>query len=636
METHGSSVSSPESQTKLPGRTTLHRRGHGPLSARRLGALYGRALPATRSGPLYTAFPYPTKISPEAIALYIAAHTEPGATIFDGFAGSGTTGLAALLCEDPPIQLRREASRLGLRLQWGPRNAVLYEIGSLGAFVAQTLTNPPDPQQFNRAASQILGDTAREFGWLYSARDPFGGRGDIRHVVWSDVLQCPRCRCSIKLWDSCVSIGPARIASQFRCTSCDHKHSVGAVGRFTERVHDDILNRVTETRLRTMARVYGVSGSGTWSREPRETDLLLLDRVAHEEIPTCVPTLPISWGDLYRSGYHRGISHVHHFYTRRNLIAFGRLWERADAFQGPLRDALRFWLLSYNASHATMMSRVVAKSGQPDLVVTSAQPGVLYVSGLPVEKNVFRGLGRKLSNIGKAFASIHGRRARVSVRQESSRSVDLPNASVDYVFTDPPFGANIPYSEISLLNESWLGRITDSTDEAIVNRSQRKTIDSYQRILTDAFAELNRILRPDASATMVFHSASASVWNALRAAYTGAGFCVEYAGVLDKKQGSFKQVTTNGSVRGDPVLLLRKQPPMLGCRSDSVWRVAEQLHREALELDPAERTPERLYSRFVNYFLTNHQEVPIDANEYYRWHIAKQAGAKRVPGRSSR
>ena len=43
--------------------------------------LYKRPLPSSRSGALYNAFSYPTKISPEAIALYIATHTAPGATV---------------------------------------------------------------------------------------------------------------------------------------------------------------------------------------------------------------------------------------------------------------------------------------------------------------------------------------------------------------------------------------------------------------------------------------------------------------------------------------------------------------------------------------------------------------------------
>lgn len=590
-----------------------------------LAALYGTALASTRTGPLYGAFPYPTKISPEAIALYIAAHTRPGATVFDGFAGSGTTGLAALLCEDPPPRLRREAMRLGIRAQWGPRNAVLYELGVLGAFVARVLTDPPDPAHFRAAAEGVLRGVESEFGWLYGAEDPLGRTGCIRHVVWSDILCCSTCGRHASVWDSCVSTGPARIDAQFRCPFCNAGQPVGAVGRVMQQGWDDLLNCVAQSRCRTMGRVYGITGRSAWSRDPNKNDLALLDRIAHEKIPECVPTFAIPWGDLYRSGYHRGISHVHHFYTRRNLIAFGRLWESAAAYGDVLGDALRFWLLSYNASHATIMTRVVAKSGQKDLVVTSAQPGVLYVSGLPVEKNVFRGLARKLTSIANAFDSAHGRTARVSVHQRSSLALDLPDGSVDYVFTDPPFGANIPYSEVSMLNESWLGHATDPTEEAIVSRSQGKGIDAYQRLLTRAFAEINRILRPQGKATLVFHSASAEVWNAFQAAYTDAGLGVEHVGVLDKRQGSFKQVTTNGAVRGDPVLLLRKRSHHANSRIGTAWEVAETLHREARQLDAAEQTPQRLYSRLVNHYLANNQKIPIDAEDYYRWHAARHA-----------
>ena len=610
----------------LPGSTRLDA-NEGPRnpSGHDLTALYGTPLPATRNGPLYTAFPYPTKISPEAIALYIATHTSPGATVFDGFAGSGTTGLAALLCEDPPEQLRNQAAKLGLRPHWGPRNAVLYELSGLGAFVANTLNNPPCPERFRDGAEHVLRDVTDELGWMYAAEDPDGGQGCFRHVVWSDVVLCPNCGHQAALWDACVSFAPARIAPLFHCPHCGSEHPVGALGRVTEQSHDDLTGDIAQLRHRTMGRIYGVTGRSTWSRSPTADDLGLLARIASHPIPTCVPKLRIPWGDLYRAGYHRGMSHLHHFYTRRNLIVFGRLWERASAHQGSLRDALRFWLLSYNASHATIMTRVVAKSGQKDLVVTSAQPGVLYVSGLPVEKNLLRGLGRKLSNITRAFESIHGRRAQVLVRQKSSRSVELPDNSIDYVFTDPPFGGNIPYAEISVVNEAWLGRLTDRTDEVIVSRCQRKTVETYQRLLTDTFTEVNRILRPGGNATLVFHSAKADLWNALQAAYTDAGFSVQHAGILDKIQGSFKQVTTKGAVRGDPVLMLERRSSK-STLIVSPWQVAADLYREAVDLGPQEQTPERLYSRLVSHFLANHREIPIDADEYYRWHLAQQHG----------
>ena len=116
------------------------------------------------------------------------------------------------------------------------------------------------------------------------------------------------------------------------------------------------------------------------------------------------------------------------------------------------------------------------------------------------------------------------------------------------------------------------------------------------------------------------------MWSALQAAYTSAGFSVECAGVLGKTQGSFKQVTTAGAVRGDPVLLLRKQSRASKKSVVDVCHVADQLVRNALEsIDPTEMTPQRLYSRLVTHYLALHQQVPMDANSFYRWHAEEFA-----------
>jgi len=599
---------------------------HARIPSGSVEALYSKALPARRGGHLYGAFPYPTKVSPEAIALFIAAHTKPGDTVYDGFAGSGTTGLAALLCEDPPAALRAEAKRLGLDVEWGARNAVLYELGALGAFISQTLANPPDPKTFRKAAEDILRTTETEDGWMYGAKDPAGEQGTIRHVIWSDLLQCPACFREATLWDACVSLDPSHIASHFTCPSCAHKVPITHVERLTCKTRDEFVDKQRHLRARRMARVYGSTGKKGWSREATRHDLSLFNRIESEPVPDSVPRVAIPWGDLYRRGYHLGITHLHHFYTRRNLILFGRLWERAARYEGNLRDALYFWLLSYNASHATIMTRVVAKSGQKDLALTSAQPGVLYVSGLPVEKNLIAGLRRKLSTIGNAFAVTHSRKGRVEVHQASSCRTHLPDCSIDYMFTDPPFGGNIPYAEISFINEAWLGRYTNRAEEIIVSSAQEKAIPEYRQLLTTSLSEACRILKPGGKATIIFHSASAGVWNALQAAYIDAGFGVECAGVLDKTQGSFKQVTTNGAVRGDPALLLGKKAARQAEPISCVWTAAEQLYREAaLALDPDERTAQRLYSRLVGHFLTRHQQVPLDADSFYRWHEKRHA-----------
>ncbi len=587
-------------------------------------ALYARALPANRSGPLYGAFPYPTKISPEAVALFVAAHTHPGDTVFDGFAGSGTTGLAALLCEAPPPALRAEAARLRLDVRWGVRNAVLYELSALGAFVGRTLSNPPPPTAFRKAAEELLSAAVHEDGWMYEALDAEARRGVVRHLVWSDILLCPACQRDVSFWRSSVSRAPAAIGPRFACPFCRHDASLNEVERKLETAEDDLLCTRRRRKVRRPAWLYGKTGTTNWSRPVHASDLDLLRRIEQTPLPDAVPLVEIPWGDLHRRGYHQGLTHQHHFYTRRNLILFARLWRRTGAFADGLRDALRFWLLSYNASHATIMTRVVAKSGQKELVVTGAQPGVLYVSGLPVEKNLFRGLRRKLATIASAFRLIHGRKGRVEVRQQSSCQVNRPARSIDYVFTDPPFGGNIPYAELNFINEAWLGRYTDRTDEAIVSNSQSKTLADYQDLLTKAFSEARRLLKPSGKATVVFHSASADVWRTLQSAYADAGLHVECAGVLDKTQGSFKQVTANGAVRGDPVLLLGRQAGKAAQTIDCPWALAGRLRQEAmLAPNPAERTPQRLYSRLVAHYLAHHQQVPVDAESFYRWHASQ-------------
>ena len=79
-----------------------------------LKKLFKNPLPSARSGAFFNAFSYPTKISPESIAVYIASITKPGDTVLDAFGGSGSTGLAALLCEHPTDNMKAIAKKIGV------------------------------------------------------------------------------------------------------------------------------------------------------------------------------------------------------------------------------------------------------------------------------------------------------------------------------------------------------------------------------------------------------------------------------------------------------------------------------------------------------------------------------------------
>jgi hypothetical protein len=121
----------------------------------------------------------------------------------------------------------------------------------------------------------------------------------------------------------------------------------------------------------------------------------------------------------------------------------------------------------------------------------------------------------------------------------------VPDNSIDYVFTDPPFGSNIFYGDCNLVWEAWLGRVTDTAKEAVVNRSQTpseggKTVTDYGALLEAAFREIKRVMRRDARASIVFHNSDDEVWAAMLTAAERAGLRQVEVSILDKGQRSMK------------------------------------------------------------------------------------------------
>lgn len=587
-----------------------------PADDGRLGSLYLSPVPARRTGPLYNAFSYPTKIDPEAIAIFIAAHTAPGDTVLDVFAGSGTTGIAARLCERPTADMLRRASELNLPVEWGPRHAVLYELSVIGSLLARTMCAPPDPAAFEVAAGRVVNAVRAELGWLYESESPDSGSGTLRHAIWSEVVICPHCDAQMPYWDLAVVREPLSLRKSAPCCQCGSIIGTSEALRATETARDPLIADDVVQRRRELAHVYGRTGRTTWHRPPVPSDAALIARVLETPIPAGVPTGQIRWGDLYRSGYHQGIDRVHHFYTRRNLIALGALWAAIDAEPDELHDALRLLVLSYNAAHSTLMTRVVVKSGLSDFVLTGAQSGVLYVSSLPVEKNVFDGVQRKIRTFKSAFQATHGCSGSVRVVNSSSTHLELPAASVDYVFTDPPFGGFIPYAEINQLNEAWLGAPTDTTEEAIVSTAQGKGVAEYGALMKQVFAEVSRVMKPDAAATVVFHSSKPDVWAAVGGAFSAAGLGVERTSVLDKTQVSFKQVVSEGSARGDAIFLLSHGAAV--SQADAVLALQDQIIDLRAE-HGEDQSPQHLYTRYVARCVELGRPVEFAAADFYGW-----------------
>lgn len=125
----------------------------------------------------------------------------------------------------------------------------------------------------------------------------------------------------------------------------------------------------------------------------------------------------------------------------------------------------------------------------------------------------------------------------------SSSSVmqQMPDNSVDYIFTDPPFGANLNYSELNFLWESWLKVLTNYDTEAIENDAHKKGSIEYRSIMAACFVEFYKKLKPGHWMTVEFSNTKASVWNSIQTALTEAGFIVANVSALDKNRVLLKQ-----------------------------------------------------------------------------------------------
>ena len=268
---------------------------------------------------------------------------------------------------------------------------------------------------------------------------------------------------------------------------------------------------------------------------------------------------------------------------------------------------------------------------------TGTTSGTFYISSLNREFNVLNTLRRKISSFSQCY---YNGRNNSLVNLISATNLNISNNKIDYIFVDPPFGANIMYSELNSLWESWLHIRTDNTKEAIVNKTQNKTLFDYQTLMNAFFKEFYRVLKPGKWLTMEFSNTSASVWNSIQNALQGVGFIIANVAALDKKQGSFKAVTTTTAVKQDLIISCFKPSEKLLAHfenmrqsddNQNIFVSTQSFIEELLTRLPViivnekkttavvERSPKILYDRLIAFFVQNGRQIPMDASEFQRF-----------------
>lgn len=578
-----------------------------------------------KNNPVYMAHAYHTKVPHPAIMRYILHYTQPGDIVFDGFCGTGMTGVAANMCEDDAL-----VSALGEKnAAVGKRHAICSDLSPYASTIAHFYNSSHDIKSLSDELHKIYNEVFEECRWMYTTK--CGGEDAlINFVVWSDVLVCPYCGATYNYWDVAKDDEHRCLADSFKCPDCGVTLTTKTSQKLFETQFDIDLKESTSVAKIVPVLIVCTGKSGKrYQIKPTQSDLDIIDRINNLVIPYYIPTQCLPDGyNIDQPKRSDNILKPYQFYTKRNLYTLSSFYDKVN--KSRYSTALRYIFTSM-IGRSTKMNRFSPRNffyGGGGWCLTGLN-GTLYVPLLPMEVSVLAQLSGKLNIINSLSQFLNHDANGVCVT--SATHLTLKDNSIDYIFVDPPFGANIMYSDLNIIAESWLRVFTNNTSEAIVNEYQHKNLFDYQVLMNRSLREFYRVLKPGKWLTMEFSNTSAAVWNSIQNALQGVGFVVASVSALDKKQGSFKAVTTTTAVKQDLIISCFKPTAEMierfetsGDIPENAWAFIEMLlsrldtvvvRSGELQIMP-ERTPRILFDKLVSYYVAHGFAVPMSSQDF--------------------
>lgn len=469
-----------------------------------------------RTDAVYNCHPYLTKVPIGAIVPFIEALTKPGDTVLDPFAGSGMTGVAAV--------------KAG-------RRARLSDISALGQHIAGGYLCQVGASDLREEAAVVMRVARAALGPYYLVeRACDGAQTEFVRTVWSFSYQCAECQFLLVYYHHLGS----NDAAPRVCPSCGKPFVRRDWGRGLD-VPVEVVVRDPAGRLR---------GQPVIERDLESAIAAALDARQAE-----VPSLPIDeHREMFsRSGLRKaGLRETKNFFSPRNALALLELW-RAIQQVGPAqsRKKLQFCFTA-------MLARASRRYQWSRKTPLNAQNQTYYIAPIYYEWNVFELFARKVEAAVRSDELVFrssdplAQLNCLALNEEAtytlasaSRLTHIQTGSVQYVFTDPPFGSNIFYSDMNLFHEAWLGRQTDPLEEAVVHTTGKRkeaAVIRYENLLCAAFREAHRALTPTGCMSVVFGNSSGLMWGVLQRALMSSGFNPTpiHTCVLDKGQRSVK------------------------------------------------------------------------------------------------
>lgn len=557
---------------------------------------YAADISEGKNNPIYNAHGYHTKVPHTAIIKYILHYTQPGDIILDAFCGSGMTGVASNMCES-----------------YGKRFCILSDLAPIASHISAFYTLPFNYKKFLNELDLVIDEINKEVGELFEI-ELRGKKGSVTSTIWSDCFMCPNCGNQFALYDLIVDEDKQLISDNIGCPNCGITGGKKDFEKVWETKWDPITkSSITQWKKIPIREYYTIDGRRSSIRLNEQMQSEICANYGNSSLPQ-----PFSLPEGEKTNAilnSNNIRFLHQFYTPRTFAYL-------NAFSNKAKGNLFLQSLLTSVAMSTSNQNKFRFSG------TGIMTGTFFLPSISWEFTPCETIRRKATAFGKVQYPGRGNSV-VNVASATNLS-QIPNSSIDYIFIDPPFGSNIMYSELSSIWEGWLNVVTNNHTEAIINRVQRKTLFDYQHIMSDAFKEFFRVLKPGKWMTVEFSNTSNTVWNSIQTALQNVGFVVANVSALDKQQGSFNAVTTTTAVKQDLIISCFKPTEQLLNKFDNeasetnVWDFIDELlsrlpvHIEHSNLTTAvvERSPKILYDRLISFYVQHGFPVPLNAQEF--------------------
>jgi putative DNA methylase len=500
-----------------------------------------KALPYT---PIYRMHRYFARRPHNVINRLIEHYSNPGDIVLDPFCGGGTTVVE------------------GLRLK---RKVIGVDLNPIATLTTRCEVMNLDPEDIEATVERIAELTDKEINALYQTSCPqCGAEARTNWTKWSVVYVCPHCDHPTVAAET-EKLGPGK----YDCTGCGQAFKVTGLSRKADKMLEQHVGCPT----------CGFEGMKQVTAEDiqRCADLeRQFDSVIEQE-GLWYPRQVMPSDYELRKPNNRICEQFSDFFSRRNLLALARLLRRINGIED---QEMRYFL-----QH--IFTSVV---GWTNRMVTDERHGwALHAYWLPdvyCENNVWNLLKRRgkwgvrgkrysQKEIGGYFveaqsaADILQGNATCWLLTQSSTSLPLPDKLVHAIITDPPYGGNVQYSELSSFWAVWLPEalglqgLLDDPEEVVMKRYRGGEVEKFERLLGQIFSECYRVLQDDGWLVITFNNRDTSVWFGMLRAARQAGFYLVRDGISYQKPIADYVRTLHqmkdGAIKGDFILSFRKR-----------------------------------------------------------------------------